>query len=203
MIENFFNNLVGGAGNWDSDDESSDYESSGCEDITLHNAAIEGDFETVKCLVDNGANVNEPEPYAGVTPLMYGLKGENFNVVKYLVEHGADVNAEDFSGNTVLFLCTVYVGKDFDRFFDYLLSKGAKINARNRKGETLLMRVYPEDREWFRSRGATGGGKKSGSKKMKSPKRRRSAKKRSSKKSSKRRSSKKRSRAFDDLLLAF
>ena len=65
-------------------------------------AASEGNFEKVKELVKQGADVNAVDE-DGYTALMYTAGHGNLDIVKYLIEdHGADVNAEAEYGDTAL-----------------------------------------------------------------------------------------------------
>jgi hypothetical protein len=60
-----------------------------------------GDFEIVRFLVKNGADVNLRESEYGTTPLMFAAEG-HAAVVLFLLERGADVNAKDKGGSTPL-----------------------------------------------------------------------------------------------------
>ena len=77
----------------------------GCGMTVLERAASNGSVETVKLLIENGADVNA-ENYSGKTPLMYAatsLKGEDSVIItELLIENGADVNAVDNFGQSAL-----------------------------------------------------------------------------------------------------
>ncbi len=77
----------------------------GCGMTVLERAVSQGSVETVKLLIENGADVNA-ENYSGKTPLMYAatsLKGEDSVIItELLIENGADVNAVDNFGQTAL-----------------------------------------------------------------------------------------------------
>jgi ankyrin repeat protein len=60
-----------------------------------------GDFEMVRLLIANGANVNQKN-VRGATALMAAAIGGTASVVSYLLEQGADVNARDEDGTTAL-----------------------------------------------------------------------------------------------------
>lgn len=63
-------------------------------------AAIKGDFELLKILIEKGnANVEETSP-KGCTALMYASRGGNTQMVKYLLEKGVNFLKQDNSGGT-------------------------------------------------------------------------------------------------------
>jgi|AVFP01.1.fsa_nt_gi ankyrin repeat protein len=63
-------------------------------------AAIKGDLQTVKKLVEYGEEVNQISN--GMTPLMYAAKYNRIEVVKFLLAEGADPNAKSDKGFTAL-----------------------------------------------------------------------------------------------------
>lgn len=71
------------------------------DDTELHHAAHNGDIETVKKLLADGANINA-RGWSNWTPLHYAAK-RHYDIVKLLLAHGADVNA-DGAGDTPLSL---------------------------------------------------------------------------------------------------
>lgn len=84
-------------------------------------AALYGTAETMKALIERGADVNAANG-AGATALMTALG--DLGKVRLLVEKGAGVNAKSAAGNTPLALATRLPGAlDTARF---LLGKGAK-----------------------------------------------------------------------------
>ena len=60
-------------------------------DDALFKAVMHQNYDMIKLLVENGANVNA-QNNINHTPLMYATEISNFNIVKYLVEHGAYIN---------------------------------------------------------------------------------------------------------------
>ena len=66
----------------------------------LGEACKTGDFEMVKLLVENGADVNYVPSYTIASPVGFAVESDstdNLKIVKYLIENGADVNYSRFS----------------------------------------------------------------------------------------------------------
>ena len=59
---------------------------------------VKGDFDTVKKLVELGADVNEVS--LGLTPAMYAAKFNKVDILKFLVEHGANLKKRSDKGFT-------------------------------------------------------------------------------------------------------
>lgn len=57
----------------------------------MHTGVRAGKMETIRCLVEAGANINIAEDY-GFIPLHEAIIAGNFENAKYLIEKGADVN---------------------------------------------------------------------------------------------------------------
>jgi serine/threonine-protein phosphatase 6 regulatory ankyrin repeat subunit B len=74
----------------------------------LHEAAGNGDVDTVKALLDKGAYVNMTAEielmgiHILMTPLMYAARNGHVDIVRLLLTNGADVNIEDRLGSTAL-----------------------------------------------------------------------------------------------------
>jgi len=103
----------------------------------LIKASQAGDSLAVQKLIDQGANINEPDD-SGYTPLMHAVWSGNIDTVKVLLNKGANVNASDKSGYTSLFWAASYGYSDIAGL---LISRGADINARDSLGSTALMGV--------------------------------------------------------------
>jgi ankyrin repeat protein len=68
----------------------------------LNCAAIKGDLQLTKMLIQKGgADLEEASP-KGCTPLLYSARGGYFEVVRYLLERGASALKQDNAGGTVL-----------------------------------------------------------------------------------------------------
>jgi uncharacterized protein len=104
-------------------------------------AARRGDIESIKILVDAGADINQATQY-GWTPLLTATQNKHYIAADFLLEHGADPNIANKGGWTPLYLATdnrnieggdYPVRKpDVDHFvfIKKLLDKGANPNAR-------------------------------------------------------------------------
>jgi ankyrin repeat protein len=60
---------------------------------------VKGDLDTVKKLIELGADVNEKSN--GMTPVMYAAKYNKVEILKLLVDYGADLNKKSEVGLTV------------------------------------------------------------------------------------------------------
>lgn len=57
---------------------------------------VKGDIDTVRKLIDLGANINEKSN--GMTPAMYAAKFNKVEILKLLVQKGADLKAKSEQG---------------------------------------------------------------------------------------------------------
>lgn len=69
--------------------------------MTLMEAIFDGNLESVKSLLDKGADVNA-KMEGGVTPLMVASVQGNLEVANLLLDRGTDINAKTEKGNTAL-----------------------------------------------------------------------------------------------------
>lgn len=116
----------------------------------LYRATRATDLQTVRALVDRGANVSQAAR-DGSTPLMIasgfgaravsdddeftdlGPRADPLDAVKLFVEKGADVNAANNLGNTALHYAAL---QGNERIVEFLVSKGAKLDVKNKQGRT-------------------------------------------------------------------
>ena len=92
-------------------------------------AAALGSLETVKVLVEAGADVNAPNDF-GATPLMW-CAGDAAKV-RYLLSKGAGVNARSKLGRTPLMIAAMYDGAlEAARL---MIEKGADVKAADEGG---------------------------------------------------------------------
>ena len=70
-------------------------------DISIHDAATEGDIEAVKKHLAAGTDVNAKDDW-NVTPLGYAASHGHKEIAELLIAAGADVNAKNDDGRTPL-----------------------------------------------------------------------------------------------------
>jgi ankyrin repeat protein len=76
---------------------------SGDDFTALHYAAFFGDAESVRLLVEHGADVNAfADNELGVHPLNSAVAARNVEAARILLQHGADPNGRTRSGHTPL-----------------------------------------------------------------------------------------------------
>lgn len=101
----------------------------------LIDAAMDGNFEKVKLLIEKGADVNAKNNN-GQTALMYASREGDLEIAKYLVENGTDINAKDSDwGYTALIYAAEYVNLEIVQF---LIESVADVNIKNNDGKTAL-----------------------------------------------------------------
>jgi len=120
--------------------------------LSLHEAAADGDIEQVKLLISRGADVNEKDS-GGKTPLHYASEKGHTEVAKLLISRGAYVNAMSsdrrMSPDWRKPLHYAAMG-GHKQTVELLISKGADINAQSQGGRRL----------WFEAmRSPAAGGK--------------------------------------------
>ena len=121
------------------------------------------DVESVKALLDAGADVNQTTGY-GWSPLLVATQNRYYKLASYLIDRGADVNLPNNGGWVPLYLATdnrniengdYPVRKpDMDHldFIKLLLDEGANVNARV-KDSTETRTVFTN--QWLDENGAT------------------------------------------------
>ncbi|XP_065883118.1 26S proteasome non-ATPase regulatory subunit 10-like [Dysidea avara] len=91
----------------------------------LHYAADGGHSETVKLLMELGADINV-EDEAGSTPLHYAAQSGSEDVVKMIIEREADIHAVDNDKRTPLHSAA---GSGNEAVVKFLVTKEADLNA--------------------------------------------------------------------------
>ena len=99
----------------------------------LHYAALYGNAESVRILLDHGAAVNARNK-SEATPLIYAAA--NLEKTRILVEKGADVNAQSAAGMTPLLVAVSVHGNRAT--VEYLIEKGADLKAKGPQGSDAL-----------------------------------------------------------------
>jgi uncharacterized protein len=126
-------------------------------------AARANDLDSVKALLEAGADVNQVTDY-GWSALLVATQNRYYKLATFLIDHGANVNLPNKGGWTPLYLATdnrnieggdypVRKG-DMDHldFIKLLLDKGANVNARM-KDSTETRTVFTN--QWLDENGAT------------------------------------------------
>lgn len=94
-------------------------------------AALRGQENMVKSLIERGAEVNKP----GWAPLHYAATSGHAGIVRLLLEHHAFVDTESPNGTTPLMMAAQYGSTEALKL---LLAEGAVASARNKLGKTAL-----------------------------------------------------------------
>lgn len=100
----------------------------------FYNAIQEGDLETVKKIVESGANVNERD-ILGYPPLNHAAACGNKAIAEYLISKGADIHGKDKEEYTPLHMAAFFGAKDIA---EILLREGADVNSLNKSRTTPL-----------------------------------------------------------------
>ncbi len=96
---------------------------------SLMQAALDGDTESVRELINQGADINRRDD-SGRTALMFAVVNRHYETMKLLLEHGADVQAKSNEGGTAL-MGAAMAGEL--SMVQALLDKGADLDARLRE----------------------------------------------------------------------
>ena len=104
-------------------------------DLRLVDAAARQDWQRVRALLDEGADVNAPRA-DGVTALLWAAHWDDIEIVQDLLRAGADPGAADDHGVTPLMRAAENAGVDVARA---LLEAGANPAAAQASGLTALM----------------------------------------------------------------
>jgi ankyrin repeat protein len=110
--------------------------------VALRWAVVSNQLEMAKYLLDEGANVEGNDTYAGYTPLM---ETSMLEMVQLLISRGANVNAKNKMNSTPLHKAVFnYIKgetkeKDCDEILNLLIAKGADVNVQDNNGITPLM----------------------------------------------------------------
>jgi uncharacterized protein len=125
----------------------------------LHLAAFSGSAETVRLLLDAGADVminTRAKTRFRNTPLQAALLPGQYETAKVLLEQGADPNVRQHKGFTPLQEAALFGSR---QLVDLLLSHDAELNSRADDGRTAVTEAlrgrHPELAEYLKSKGGT------------------------------------------------
>jgi ankyrin repeat protein len=102
-------------------------------DISIHDAAGEGNIEAVKQHIAAGTDVDAKT--RGETPLLWAARFGQSQVAELLIAEGADVNAKNVVGQTPLHWAAMAGHKEI---IELLIAAGADVNAKTKRGDTPL-----------------------------------------------------------------
>ncbi|MES0490291.1 MAG: ankyrin repeat domain-containing protein [Leptospirales bacterium] len=113
----------------------------------LLKAAANGDVETVKLLLEHGADINAIDDRAESALLSASYLG-HYELVKFLIENGANIENPGNKGYTPLYVAAY---KGYYNIVDLLLQKGANIHVKAKSGYNIVMASwrYPDLMEYF------------------------------------------------------
>ncbi|MGD2085923.1 MAG: ankyrin repeat domain-containing protein [Candidatus Aminicenantes bacterium] len=108
----------------------------------IHKAAKDGDFETVKKLLEEDPNLLNTGNRLQQTPLLLASFGGYTDIVLFLIEKGAKIDQPDSFGATPLHMA-VLGGQP--EIVELLISKGADVNIKSRNGKIPLQMAFEKD----------------------------------------------------------
>jgi ankyrin repeat protein len=100
------------------------------KNISLDRVVGKEHFETVKCLLVNGANLNE------INLLFKAVKAIQLEMAKFLIDLGLDIHERDYHGETLL---TTAVRTWNPEMVKLILEQGADVNEQDTDGKTALI----------------------------------------------------------------
>lgn len=100
-------------------------------------AAVRGDLEAVRALLEHGAKPQLAE-WRGKTPLHYTAWDGHLDCAELLLEHGAPIDAREKYSRQPLHYAAAHVHPDSARMVDLLTSYGANVDEGGEGGETAL-----------------------------------------------------------------
>ena len=123
-------------------------------------AARDGRMDTVRMLLDAGADINQRDANE-ITPLIIAITNNHPDVARFLIDRGADIKAVDWYGRTPLWAAVETRNMDVDNatfvnsidrapyldLIQVLLERGADVNAR-------MKEVPPIRRDFLRITGS-------------------------------------------------
>ena len=104
-------------------------------DISIHQAAYDGNIEAVKQHLAAAADVNAKGSYKNGTPLGFAAFNGHKEIVELLIVKGADVNAKSDDNWTPLHNAS---SKGHKEIAELLIAESANVNAKSEDGDTPL-----------------------------------------------------------------
>lgn len=98
-------------------------------------AAIDGDIDKIKKLLNKNVNVNVTDS-AGYTALHYAARNGHCDTVEFLIQQGACVNCQTKSGKDTPLHRAAYIGNK--KIVELLLKNSADAMLQNTDGQTCL-----------------------------------------------------------------
>ncbi len=103
------------------------------ESTPLTEAALEGKYDIINLLLQNGARVDKQDLF-GNTALIYAARHDYMELIELLLRHGASIDLQNNVGNTALMDSVLFGAEKYAPLF--LLAHGANKNLKNNEGET-------------------------------------------------------------------
>jgi len=119
-------------------------------DISIYEAAREGNIEAVKQHIAAGTDVNAKDDALEWTPLFMAAGKGHKEIVELLIANGADVNVKNENGWTPLHWTAYYGHKEI---VELLIANGADVNVKNDVGYTPLDGNHPDTADLLRKHG--------------------------------------------------
>ena len=114
-----------------------------CPNNALLAATRNNHPDTVRTLVEHGANVNVVDHKYGATPLQYAVRAQNPELVEYLIRNGARINVQDKHGNLIVEYAIADAKPGDTRVLQLLLENGGDTQGVSRHfGSLLAVAVY-------------------------------------------------------------
>jgi len=105
--------------------------------VPLHYAALDGEDDEVRSLLDTGGDVNVTD-YQGFTPLHFAVQDGRLSTAALLLDAGADIEAVTSDGATPLFVATTSPARNAPDLIRLLRARGANPHAAKSNGSTPL-----------------------------------------------------------------
>ncbi len=105
------------------------------QDTGLHEAIIRGDLESVRRMIESGADLNAREPMGGSSPLVTAATFGQTEAAKALIDAGADLDQRNNDGSTALITAAFFARAEI---VEALLAAGADKSIRNTTGSNAL-----------------------------------------------------------------